>query len=89
MAKAKQIVRAVETAVKAPESRNDRFRRLANARTKAVVARLRLLSNLGSPDYERKPEQVDTIEDLLQAELKDCIDSLRRGHKKPSVSDII
>lgn len=89
MAKAQRIVKAVETAQREPESRNDRFRRLANHRTKQVVERLRLLARLGSDDYERRPEQVKVISDLLEAELKATLDALRRGQERPQVEDII
>lgn len=89
MAKAKRVLAAIETAQKTHETRNEKFRRLANFRTKRIISDMRSLARLGSDLYERKPEQIRVIAELLEAELKAALDALRRGQERPKVEDII
>ena len=42
-------------------TKHENFRRLAEARTQAVLEALRKLSNLSSPNYEYEEDEVDRV----------------------------
>lgn len=65
-------------AVKPPESKADRFYRLADARLNNALDKIRLIGNLSGAGYESTAEQVDFIEKCLQSAVVDVINSLRK-----------
>lgn len=53
------------------ESRHERFRRLASARTNAALEKLRLLGNLSSTiNYEYTDEEINKIFNTLESQLR-------------------
>ena len=53
------------------ESKQDRFRRVAEARVNKIIRMIRLLGNCSNPvTYEHKSEQVEQIFTVLQRELE-------------------
>ncbi len=57
-------------AAKAPESKRDRFVRIAARRTQHVLERLRILSNCSNRGvYEYSPEDIEKIFNTIQEEL--------------------
>lgn len=63
------------------ESRHERFRRLASARTNAALEKLRLLGNLSSTiNYEYTDEEINKIFYTLDSQLRTV--KARFGGKK-------
>ena len=53
------------------------FKRLAVTRTNKALDSIRVLGNLGSPNYERTPEQVDAIMAALHGAVDEVEGKLR------------
>ena len=70
-----------------PETRNDKFRRLAQSRTNRVLAGFPLLHNLVGPAYESTPEERRQIVDTLQKHVDDLKQAFfKEEPRKPSFS---
>ena len=64
------------------ESRREKFKRLANLRTNAVLEKLRLLGNLSTKsNYEYAEEEVNKIFSAIETQLR-TIKALFSGKKK-------
>ncbi len=53
------------------ETKEQRFKRLADKRVNAALVKIRLIGNLASSHYEFTPEQVKKINDVLHAAVSD------------------
>jgi hypothetical protein len=53
----------------APETKSEKFTRLAMARTNEAIHRLRKIRGLASPNYEWNPDQVTKIVAALKDEI--------------------
>lgn len=52
------------------ETKEEKFKRLANARTNEVLKKINILGNLGSPQYSYTQEQVDKIFSAINSALE-------------------
>lgn len=68
------------------ESRNERFKRIANRRTNNILNQIRLLGNLSNKStYEYSEEEVSKIFSAIESHLK--ISKVKfQGHKKKEFS---
>lgn len=65
------------------ESKRERFRRLATARTNAVLDKLRLLGNLSSTiNYEYTEEEINKIFNTIESQLRVIKARFMGRHKK-------
>lgn len=65
------------------ESKRERFRRLATARTNAVLDKLRLLGNLSSTiNYEYTEEEINKIFNTIESQLRVVKTRFMGRHKK-------
>ncbi len=53
------------------ETKEQRFKRLADKRVNATLLKIRLIGNLASSNYEFTPEQVKKISDVLHGAIND------------------
>jgi len=65
-----------QAAAAADESKADKFKRLATARTNKAIAAIRGLGKLSSGQYERTPEQVNMIFEALGKEANEAMQKL-------------
>ena len=69
------------------ESAEDKFKRLADARVKAILTKIRILSNLSKPPYKFTEEQVEKILADLRGALNEVeVKFKKRAIKKPADS---
>ncbi len=68
------------------ESREDKFKRLAEKRVNVALDKIRLIGNLASPQYAFTPEQIERIITALQSAVTDVEEKfqkpLQRNMKK-------
>jgi len=68
------------------ESREDKFKRLAEKRVNVALDKIRLIGNLASPQYAFTPEQIERIITALQSSVADVEEKfqkpLQRNMKK-------
>lgn len=83
-----QIKAQIADSTPAPsESKHDRFVRVGNPRARRIIVAMRRLAMLGTPRYERHPDEIDNLEKVLRAELDTTLTKLRNGLEAP-VKDI-
>lgn len=71
------MARGKRTPPPADETKADKFKRLANARLGRVVAGIESLGKLGGSGYERTPEQVMKVREVLYNTVEAAIERLR------------
>ncbi len=68
------------------ESREEKFKRLAEKRVNVALDKIRLIGNLASPQYAFSPEQIERIITALQSAVADVEEKfqkpLQRNMKK-------
>ena len=65
------------------ESKNDRFKRIAEARTNKIIDTMRLLGNCSNKNnYEFTEKEVDKIIKVLEKELRDLKSKFNESLKK-------
>ena len=71
------------------ESREDRFRRVAEARVNKIIKMVRLLGNCAGAAYAHTPEQVEQIFHVLEAELQQAKEryAIPAGKRRFTLSD--
>lgn len=78
----------MEDMIMADETKNDKFKRLAEARTQKLIDGIRLLGNLSNTYiYDYRKEEVDKIFGTLEDELKAARSKFVVDTKKASKGD--
>jgi len=62
------------------ETKEDKFKRLAENRVNVALDKIRIIGNLASPQYAFNPEQIETI----MTALKSAIAEIEGKFQKPS-----
>lgn len=60
------------------ESKEDKFRRLAERRVNSALDKIRLIGNLASPQYAYTPEQIEKIIVSLQAAIAEMEEKFQK-----------
>jgi len=68
------------------ESKTEKFSRLGTDRLKKALKAIKALKNLSGSQYEHTPEQIDVIEEKLQAALDDTISSF--GNSDNAIEEV-
>ena len=74
--------RAIERKMPPRSEKHSNFRRLAAARTEAVLEAMRKLANLSSPNYEYEDAEVEKIFDAVEQAVEEA-----RGRFKRSLNN--
>ena len=64
------------------ETREEKFKRLAEKRVNAALDKIRLIGNLASPQYAFNPEQIERIITALQAALAEVEEKFQKPLQK-------
>ena len=64
------------------ESREDRFKRLAEKRVNIALDKLRLIGNLASAQYAFTPEQIEKIITVLQSAVTEVEEKFQKPLQK-------
>ena len=65
------------------ESKRDKFKRLAEARTNRIIDTLQLLGNCSNTSaYEYTPEDIDQIFQAIELEVRECKKRFSKDSKK-------
>jgi hypothetical protein len=73
---------------KIPESKQAKFRRLANKRAIPLIKRMRLMAYLGNDTYEASNDEIEKLINVLKVEFDSMCESLRGHFKKPEITNI-
>lgn len=80
----------VTMALPLPETKSDKFRRLANGRAKVAIQAIVRLGQLATPQYDHTDEQVTVLRRTIIAALDEATDRLRlRKQPRKPTADII
>jgi hypothetical protein len=64
------------------ESAEEKFKRLAETRVKAVLQKVRILANLAKPPYKFGDEQIEKIFSALRSALDQAEEQFKKRRKK-------
>ena len=64
------------------ETKEDKFKRLAEVRVNKALDKIRLIGNLASPQYAFGPEQIEKIVTALQAAVADVEEKFQKPYKE-------
>ena len=64
------------------ETKEDRFKRLAETRVNNALNKIRLIGNLASPQYAFSPEQIEKIITALQTAITDVEEKFQKPLQK-------
>ena len=67
----------------APESKNQKFKRLAETRVQSAIKKLSLITNLADPyNYDYSQEEANKIINAIKSEFDEIKQAFERGLKK-------
>lgn len=78
--------REIATLVHGEETKGDKFKRLANARSRDAIHKIDLIGNLAGPAYDFTNAQVTTLEVALTQAVKQAVHRLRSRKAEPATS---
>lgn len=82
----RQTGTAIAVVDEAAETKSDKFKRLANSRSREAIHQIELIGNLASPAYDFTNAQVTVLEAALTQAVKRTVHRLRSRKAEPARS---